>query len=294
MRIGIDLGGSHISIGLIEKDNILYKNEHNFSNEEKDNLNNVIEEFLNNEMDSILAKVAEEEIEMVGISVPGRPKNGFIEQASNLKVSNLNLENIINKKTRIKAYTKNDGMCAGLAEKTYGSLRECENGVFLGFGTGIGTAVFLHNRLEELIRGAGHMIIEKNGRKCSCGKNGCYETYASMKVLKTALRNKLGENLSSREILKLLDDEKILKEVEPILQEFIEYMAIGIANFARICSAEIVSIGGSFVYYKDILWERLQNELNEIISKEGLKVKFNIATFSNDAGIVGATLINSL
>ena len=79
-------------------------------------------------------------------------------------------------------------MCAGLAEKEYGSLKGCNNGVFLSFGTGIGTAVFLHGKLEEEVRSAGHMIIQRDGRKCKCGKNGCYESYASMKALKT--RNK--------------------------------------------------------------------------------------------------------
>ena len=77
-------------------------------------------------------------------------------------------------------------MCAGLAEKKYGNLKESVNGVFLGIGTGIGTAVFIDGKLIEEIRSAGHMIIERNGRKCNCGKNGCYESYASMKTLKIA------------------------------------------------------------------------------------------------------------
>ena len=72
--------------------------------------------------------------------------------------------------TNIKVVGKNDGMCAGLAEKVYGNLKESKNGVFLGIGTGIGTAVFIDGKLIEEIRSAGHMIIEKNGRKCNCGK----------------------------------------------------------------------------------------------------------------------------
>jgi predicted NBD/HSP70 family sugar kinase len=45
-------------------------------------------------------------------------------------------------------------MCAGIAEKEYGNLKECKNGVFLGFGTGVGTAVFINGKLEESIRSA--------------------------------------------------------------------------------------------------------------------------------------------
>ena len=185
-------------------------------------------------------------------------------------------------------------MCAGLAEKVYGNLKESKNGVFLGIGTGIGTAVFIDGKLIEEIRSAGHMIIEKNGRKCNCKKNGCYEAYASMKALKDSIRKEFNaESLRSEEILELLEDKENLNRVDHILKEYIEYLAIGISNMARLCSADTVVIGGSFVYYKDLLFERLKKELDRIMSdfeKEQTRV-IKIAKFSNDAGIIGATLI---
>ncbi len=184
-------------------------------------------------------------------------------------------------------------MCAGIAEKKYGSLKESNNGVFLGVGTGIGTAVFINGKLVEDIRSAGHMIIERHGRKCNCGKNGCYEAYASMKVLKTQLRKGFeNKRLSSKEILELLQNQDEMIKVEDIIQEYIEYLAIGISNMARICSSDTVCIGGSFVYYKDILFDRLLCELEKImIPMEKEMTKIKIATLGNDAGIIGATLI---
>ena len=205
----------------------------------------------------------------------------------------MNIEKIIKEKIDKPVYLKNDGMCAGIAEKEYGSLKDSYNGVFLGIGTGIGTAVFIHGKLIEDIRSAGHMIIERNGRKCNCGKNGCYEAYASMKVLKTQIRNRLkNEELSSKDILNLLQNSDEISKVEDILEEYIEYLAIGISNMARICSSDTVCIGGSFVYYKDILFDRLLCELGRImIPMEKEKTKIKLATLGNDAGIIGATLI---
>lgn len=134
------------------------------------------------------------------------------------------------------------------------------------------------------------MIVEKNGRKCTCGKNGCYETYASMKVLKTQIRNRLGnEYLSSKEILQLLKDEKNMKLVEDIIQEYIEYVAIGISNISRLCSVDTLVVGGSFIHYKDILFSKLKKELDRIMipmEKENFEIK--LAKFENDAGIIGA------
>jgi predicted NBD/HSP70 family sugar kinase len=137
------------------------------------------------------------------------------------------------------------------------------------------------------------MIIQKNGRRCKCGKNGCFEAYASMKVFKTQIRKRFNnEKMSSKEILELLKDESNLKIAEDIIKEYIEYVAIGVSNFARICSADTVAIGGSFIYFKDILFDRLLQELDRIMipmEKENTSIK--IAILGNDAGIIGATKI---
>lgn len=68
MKIGIDLGGSHIAIGLIDEGKIIKKYEHNFSKVEKENLEKVIKEFISGTIDSILADKIK--IEMVGICAP--------------------------------------------------------------------------------------------------------------------------------------------------------------------------------------------------------------------------------
>lgn len=205
----------------------------------------------------------------------------------------MNIEKIIKEIVNKPVYVRNDGMCAGLAEKEYGSLKNCNNGVFLGLGTGIGTAIFIGGRLEESIRSAGHMIIEKDGRRCKCGKYGCFEAYASMKTLKTQIRERLmKEDLSSEQILELLQNRITLEHLEDIINEYISYLAVGISNISRLCSAEVLSIGGSFVHYKDVLFDRLQRELDKImLPMEKEMTKITLAELGNDAGIIGATLI---
>lgn len=137
------------------------------------------------------------------------------------------------------------------------------------------------------------MIIEKDGRKCTCGRNGCYETYASMKALKTQLRRRFqNEDLSSKELLVLLHTPQNQEKVEDILQNYIEYLAIGIANITRICSSDVLAIGGSFVYYQDILLDRLKKQLDKVMTpyeRETLEIR--IAKLGNDAGMIGATQI---
>ncbi|MBO5478376.1 MAG: ROK family protein [Clostridia bacterium] len=294
MKIGIDLGGSHIAIGLVEEEKILKKIEYNFTEQDKNNLEEIIKKIIKNAFSTIFENVSLTEITMVGISVPGRTKDGCIKEAANIKAKNINIVKMVEEILDKPVYIMNDGMCAGIAEKEYGSLKNYRNGVFLGLGTGVGTAVFIKNKLVPEVRSAGHMIIEKNGRKCNCGKNGCYETYASMKALKTMLRQRLGqENLSSKEILEELKNPEKIVQVEDIIKEYIEYVAIGVSNFARMCSAQVIVIGGSFVHYKDILFNPLLKELDRImIPMEKEMVDIKLATLGNDAGIIGATKID--
>lgn len=70
MRIGIDLGGSHIAFGLVEEGNIIHKIEHDFVKEEKENLEVTLRSVIRQEMEKLLQKTSIEQIERIGISVP--------------------------------------------------------------------------------------------------------------------------------------------------------------------------------------------------------------------------------
>lgn len=75
MRIGIDLGGSHISIGLIEEGKIVNKKEKDFREAERNNIEEVIENTIVNSINEILTerKMKLSEIELIGIAAPRYP-----------------------------------------------------------------------------------------------------------------------------------------------------------------------------------------------------------------------------
>lgn len=137
----------------------------------------------------------------------------------------------------------------------------------------------------------GHVTIEKDGNKCACGKLGCFETYCSMRILKEKIRNKIGASeISPDELRTILKHE--YNTVRVIVDEFIDNLAIGLANYIDIFEPERISIGGSFAYYDDLLLNRLVDRLHKG------KTTFNddipeivTAKFGNDAGIIGATLM---
>ena len=237
-------------------------------------------------------------VEYIGIAFPKSLRNNIIGEAVNLGVNGYEIKEELERILNRPVYMKNDAKCAAICEKKYGSLKEYENAVFLTIGTGIGGAVFINNMLLATSRNdlfkVGHITIQKDGIKCNCGKNGCFEKYASITALKEKVikiynldREFTGINLHNF-ITKNLQDEKI----EKIIEEYIENLSIGLANIINLFEPDVISIGGSFAYYEDIFLKKLEKKLKENATKFGESCpKILIAKYKNDAGIIGATLI---
>lgn len=295
MKLGIDLGGSHVAVGLVDDNqNVVDKNEENFTLEEKQNISSVLIEKIRN---NIFKLTDINNIDSIGIACPGTINNGIIVKASNLKITNFNLKEQLAKEFNVEIKIENDGKCAAIAEKTIGVLKQYDDCIFLNIGTGIGGAVFLDGKLlrPKICSGfeLGHMTIQKDGILCACGKRGCFERYCSMRVLKEKIREEygLGQDVHSRELIAILANESELSN--RILEEYMENLKIGIANLIDIFEPEAIAIGGSFAYYKDLFLPKLQEKLTSANSTfNGRKdIKLETAMLKNDAGIIGATLI---
>ena len=300
MKVGIDLGGSHIAIGVVnDKGKIIEKFEKRILNNEKKNIEKAIEENVFQHIKDLSKRY---KIEKIGIAAPGTIQDGKIIKAYNLGIEEYNIVENLAKKIKIPVEIKNDAKCAAIAEHKYGCLKSYKRSLFLTLGTGIGGAVIINNELLDTgnLPGCefGHMIIEKDGLLCSCGKFGCWQQYASMKALKDNLRKALGcdEKTDSKQLLNILrntkKEDKSFTIINNIIEEYIENLAIGISNLINIFEPEIIGIGGSFVYFKDILLNKLENKLlkNNLLFNSRNDIKIQTAILENDAGIIGSTL----
>ena len=301
MKIGIDIGGSHIGVGLINTSGkIIEKTEKDIMiglNKEgnKEILIKTLIELITELLE--VSKTEISKINLIGIAVPGTVSNTHIVKADNLHIKDFDITSEINKYFNVPINLRNDAKCAALAEKEYGSLKKSEDAIFLTIGTGVGGAVFLDGKLlrPKMYEGfeIGHMVIKENGIECNCGKKGCFEKYASMKSLKDDIQKKYNKkDLSGQEIKVLIDEEINTENMQKILNEYIKNLSIGIANLVNIFEPDTISIGGSFVYYKDILLPKLEGALKEKYATFNGRqdIKIVLAKLKNDAGIIGATL----
>lgn len=294
MKIGIDLGGSHIGIGLVDDQGYIRSKEEIFI-KDKSNIKQNIEDF-------IIEKTAEimqnEQIEGIGIAVPGTVSNNIIIKAVNLGIENYDLANIIEREFGRPVKIKNDAKCSAIAEQKYGTLQGYDNGLFLCIGTGIGGAVIYDGKLLEAPNVPGyefsHTIIKKDGQMCNCGKRGCFETYASIKRFKEKISNEYNLNTISGEVIRKFIKENLGdSRLKYMINNYIDDMSIGISNLINIFEPEIICIGGSFSEYEEILYEPLKRKLLEgnLLFNKRDDIIIKHAQLKNDAGIIGATLI---
>lgn len=303
MKIGVDIGGSHVGVGVLnERGAFIAKKEKDLNNtDKKENFTEILVENIIDLISQILTekKIDISKIELVGIAVPGIVSETDIVKAENLHIKNFNIVSEINKYFNVPIYLRNDAKCAAIAEKARGSLKKCDDCIFVTLGTGIGGAVFLGGNLLKPRKyegfEIGHMVIQKGGIQCNCGRKGCFEKYASMQAFKKKIIDTYNiEDMSGEEIRKFVDENITDEKTKNIIDEYVEDLVLGLSNLANIFEPQKIALGGSFVYFADILLDKLNERIkqkNEIFNDNNIP-QIVVTTLKSDAGIIGSTIID--
>ena len=190
----------------------------------------------------------------VGVSVPGLidRETGMIEVSPNLEWQNVPLRKILEDRLGLPVYVENDANSAAFSELWYGPVQDTAVGtlVFIlvveGLGTGLIIDGELHVGSKLGLGGFGHMSIDPNGELCSCGRRGCWETFASERATVerfhrvTAKQGLPLVNITDLIALANKGDEMALQS----LTITAEYLGEGISNLVHGIYPETVVVGG--------------------------------------------------
>ena len=293
MNIGIDIGGSHLAVGVVDdKYEIILKKEHNWTQEEKVDLSQSIQIYVK----KFIKEIIEENysIEKIGIGFPaGNIIDGVVYKWGKI----IDLPKILIDEFNIPTYLKNDVKCSALCEKTLGNLKEYDNCLFMTLGTGIGGAYFYKNELvvPNKYQGfeIGHMVIEKDGKACKCGQKGCFEQYGSMKAFRTKIEDLFNvERLTSHKMFDIIKTKEKEKEVNQIIEEYTDYVSVGLISLINIFEPDAICIGGSFAYDAPIFMDKIKQKIKKRFPNREIP-DLLIAKYENDAGIIGASMLES-
>lgn len=287
MHIGVDIGGTHFSVGLLDNEyNIIQKeyvkvNENDESKIVISKILGCIKTFMEygNVLDIGLALpcVCNLETDNVDLSTKGVWKD-------------IDVITLLKKEFDIPVYFDNDANCATIASMYLGELKNVKNGLFVTIGTGIGSGIVINHNLHRgcnyMAGEIGHTCLVFNGKECGCGNKGCFEQYASTVALRKMLKE---ENCEYENLEKVFssNDEKIVD----ITERWLQYLSEGLASCVKMLDITDIVIGGGISEYYEQYSERLEKLINEKIIKNTAHIKIHKSNFLNDAGIIGAALL---
>jgi len=315
MYIGVDIGGTNIAVGLVDKEGkIIHKGEvptgvgrpfEEIMKDIADLIKRVIEE----------SDYKEEDVKAIGIGSPGLPddEKGTIVFANNLHWHNVPVRAELEKYFDLPIRIENDGNTAGLAEAVAGACKGVENSITLTLGTGIGAGIVINGKpysgTHSIGAELGHMIVQvDNGIPCTCGNSGCWERYASATALIREGKKAAQDNPDSL-IYKSVDgdlDKITAKTVIDAAKEgdatalelfdkYVYYLAMGIITIINSFDPAIIAIGGGVAKAGDFLMDALKKKVAEhIFYKDVPYAQITRAVLGNDAGIIGAAMLGRL
>ncbi|MBO5734400.1 MAG: ROK family protein [Clostridia bacterium] len=315
-HIGVDFGGTNIAAGIVdEKGKLLIKRSTKTKRYRP--LNEIMGDLLSL-CDEIMerSKINPQEVSTIGLGIPGNihPDGKRVVYGNNIDcLTNANIEKIIkNHYPHMEVYLENDANAAALAEVFCGVARGLRNVVMVTLGTGVGGGIIIDGKIYTGANFAGgeigHIVIEKNGEKCTCGRQGCWEQYASV----TALLRQTADAIDSypeSKIYDLIDGKKIKISGrtafdamrmgdecgKEIVSKYVEYIGIGVVDMINILQPEMVVIGGGISKEGDNIILPLREYVKKNVYAGEVdsipQTKIVAATMGNDAGIVGAALL---
>ncbi len=312
MRIGIDLGGTAIKLGIVNDDYEILKqitcdtNAYRPAHEILDTMSEQAYALVE------AAGLSMNDIVSVGIGSPGtcNPRTGIVEYACNLSFENLPLQKEMEARLGRPVYIDNDANTAAYGEYIAGAAKGSNSFILITIGTGIGSGIIFNGRIYTGCNYAGaelgHIVIQKDGILCGCGRRGCFEQYCSA----TALICRTKEAMEKRHDSLLWKYAPTLDDVDgrtafaamkagdlvagELIANYLRYMTCGLTNIINIFQPELMCIGGGVSNEKETLLSPLRLFVaEERYSKYSLhQTRLEAAALGNRAGIIGAAFLD--
>lgn len=278
ITVGIDIGGTKTLIGFVDPDgNILL--EESIKTEHKDSAELYVK-YVSEKINSFYEeKLNGYTIAGIGLAVPcGNRFTGYVENPSNFNWGNVDFIGLMKKYIDQPIILLNDAKAAAVGEHHYGKAKGMQNFIVITIGTGLGSGIVLNGELfygqNSLAGELGHVSVNPNGRKCTCGKSGCLETYVSSNGLRRTALELMSHYLAPSELryynFDQIDSKKIFELAEKgdslaiqVFDETSKILARGLSDAAINFDPEAFILCGGVVNSGDFLIQGLKKYFEE-------------------------------
>ena len=306
-RIGIDLGGTNIAVGVVNDRYEIVARRSVPTGAERPaeevirDMGDAVEEALRQ------AGLTAADCASMGVGSPGAcdPQTGVVKRAYNLNWFDVPVCRMLHQRFGIPVRLGNDANCAALAEVVAGAAVGCQDMVLITLGTGVGSGIISRGKILSGLRGgageAGHMLLVLDGEPCTCGRRGCWEAYSSATALIRQARQAAAEHPESL----LAGAEEITgktvfdaadrgdETANAVVDRFCDYLGAGVTNIVNALAPEVILIGGGISRQGERLLAPVRRyvEKNCFGGKDGAIPIIAAARLGNDAGIIGAAAL---
>ena len=310
--LGIDIGGTNIACGIVNDNCEIIARSKVKTNAPRPYGEILADIIRGAKLACEEAGISPSELDSVGIGCPGtcNQDTGAVEYSNNLGFVNVPLRPDVEKALGVKTFLGNDADAAAYGEYCTGAAKGAENAVVITLGTGVGSGIIIGGKIYSGSNFAGgeigHTVISVDGRPCTCGRKGCFEAYSSATGLVNITRD-YAEKYPASLMAKLIkQDGRIsartayaaMKQGDEagriVTDEYVKYLAVGIANVINIFQPDVLCIGGGVCNEGDTLLVPLKKAVKEqVYSKNSAKnTEIVICSLGNDAGIIGAAMLH--
>jgi glucokinase len=232
------------------------------------------------------------DVQSIGVGIPGLiTLDGVMRASPNIPGSvDVAVGPELSQRLGRHVYVDNDGNLAALAEWRYGAARGAKNMWMVTLGTGIGGGNVVNGVVQRGVNGfageIGHIVVNPDGPRCTCGRKGCWEVYASGRGLRMLAAGEAGESVIARA-------RKGDADAVTVLEAWARWVAIGLSNITNVSDPDVIVIGGGVSEAADIVMPIVQRWFVETLySPEQRKhPALRVAQLGEHAGAIGAALL---
>jgi len=287
--IGIDIGVNYILSVLTDLKGTIIREK---TQTVEDSSFPVVKELVKSTIRSFMNELPQSRYGIVGIGlgVAGIvDKEGTVLLAPNLGWKHISLKSEIEEEFNLPVIIENEANAGAYGEKQFGAGRNFKNIVYISAGIGIGVGIILNDELFQGENGysgeMGHMIIDVNGRQCSCGSKGCWEVYAS----EHALIRMAGKSGTTLEAL-IQSAEENNQETLSLFEQIGCYLGYGINNIINTFNPSQVIIGNRLAKAKEWLEAPIRRTIeNHTLSFHQNEMEIHFSSLSTYSAALGAS-----
>lgn len=288
--IGVDLGGTKIAAGLVDREGAVTR--HTVRSTPVASQDELLAA-----LDEVVGGLVGVGVAALGFGIPSTLYRGRVAGSVNIPLEEVDLGGRMSERYGLPVAVDNDANAATIAEWRLGAGRGASDMVMLTLGTGCGGGLILAGKPYRGAVGAaaelGHMVIEHDGRPCQgeCTGRGHVEPYVTGLAATAAARAAYGAGADAHRLVELAHggDEK----ASAILVEIGRYLGSALGTLVNVFNPELIVIGGGF---GTAAGELVLGPAREVLRREALPpgrdlVRIALAELGPEAGLIGAGLV---